>query len=205
LARCKFLRELREIIGRDRSRTKQEDRDLDWFMQKYVSSNQHNPRALVTRRVLFDQDDRDLKKHDPASTKRLPDGTLRRGKKRIPKFVASAEVRSYFAVFAPWIANQAKQTHIRRLNMNMSAWAEQTNMLIRTRAIARMAPEISFFGEDWTGPGDQDQQEETFLIKYPELSQPKRSQVRTIISSSTFADSYIGHPESCPPQSFFVS
>jgi hypothetical protein len=111
----------------------------------------HMPKILETlRRPLFDEQDRDLKLESSDPDELLPDGTLRKGKKRIPRVRATTEVHSYFAIHAPWLLNHWKKTHIRLLGLNLEEWSKQAMRLREIADVAARSQTGSAFGVDWT-------------------------------------------------------
>jgi hypothetical protein len=165
LARVCFLRTLRNIVKDDNSRTLPESRDLEWAMTRYVTRSMHMPGVLETMRPFFDHKDRDLKTKDLGSDRVLPDGTFRKGRKRIPRTRAITEVRSYFAVFTPWLLNHSAETHIRRLNLNLEAWSRQTMRLRDVADVAWRSHTGSSFGVDWTVPHLEQQDSEVAAFR----------------------------------------
>lgn len=150
LAHTSFLRAVRDIIKEDNNRTTPKSRDLNWAMTCYITRQAYMPKILDTLRPLFNNKDHDLQMKSSDPDRVLPDGTLRKGKKRIARFRATTEVRSYFAIHAPWVLIHSAEAHIRRLDLNLEEWSRQT-MRLRDIADAASRRETgSAFGIDRT-------------------------------------------------------
>jgi hypothetical protein len=178
MAHAVFLRALRDITTDDKDNTTYDMRDLDWAVGRYIIRKMDAPMALQTFRPLFDKTDSDMKMSDPKEpSRRFPDGTLRKGKKRIARVRGRTEVQSYFAIHSPWLLLNSDQTHVRRLNLNLEAWGRQTLALRKTADLAANSLSDSWFGRSWTAqPEDQEKEVQRFrkLMETKKIKNPRK-------------------------------